>query len=357
MITIIGAGPAGCYSACLLSKKGQEVQIFEEHKEVGCPVQCTGIATASIKEILKLKKDVIVNEIDKVRISCKENSLELKLKNKNIILDRKKFDNYLADMAVKEGTRIFLNYRFIENKKDLIKIRYDNKRESIIKTDYLVGADGPLSQVAKSNSLFGKRTFLTGLQAVAEYKNDNSVEFYPSIGTFAWVVPQNQDICRIGIASYKNPKDEFEKFLKSKGITKIIEKQAGLIPIFNKRLKTQKDNIFLIGDAATQVKATTGGGIIQSMKAAQSLCDAIVKGTNYDSRWRKEMGRDLLLHLKMRKMMNRFKEKEWNHMIDLFKKEKTKKIIESFDRDYPTKFLLKLLINEPRLLFLARFLF
>ena len=41
----------------------------------------------------------------------------------------------------------------------------------------------------------------------------------------------------------------------------------------------------------------------------------------------------------------------------LFKKDNTKRIIESFDRDYPTKFMLKLISKEPRLLYFLRFLF
>ena len=116
MITIIGAGPSGCYTAYLLAKGSKEVQIFEEHKEIGSPVQCTGLVTSSIKEILNIKKEMIINEIDKIKIFSKDNSLELKLKNKNFILDRKKFDNYLADLAISKGAKIFLNYKFIKDK-------------------------------------------------------------------------------------------------------------------------------------------------------------------------------------------------------------------------------------------------
>ena len=112
MITVIGAGPAGCYSAYLLAKAGKEVQVFEEHSEIGYPIQCTGLVTSSINEILKIKKDAIVNEIDKVRIFSKNECLDLKLKNKNLVLDRKKFDNYVADLAISKGTKIFLNYKF-----------------------------------------------------------------------------------------------------------------------------------------------------------------------------------------------------------------------------------------------------
>jgi len=359
MISIIGAGPSGCYTAYLLAKAGKDVQIFEEHKEIGSPIQCTGLVTPSINNILKLKKDLIINEIKKVKIFSKNNSLELNLKNKNLVLDRKKFDNHLADLAISQGTKIFLNYKFIENKKNLIKIKFNNQKDSILKTDYLIGADGPLSQVARSNNLFKKRKFLTGIQAIVKLKNENYIEFYPSIGTFAWVVPENKEICRIGVAYYQNPKEDFNRFLKLKKINNknIIEKQGGLIPLYDPRLKTKKDNIYLVGDAASQVKATTGGGIIQGLKAAQSLADSILNKKNYEERWKKEIGKDLLVHLKMRNIMDKFKDKDWDSLIKLFKKDETKRIIESFDRDYPTKFIIKLILSEPKLLHFLKFLF
>ncbi len=356
MITIIGAGPAGCYTAYLLAKAGKEVQIFEEHKEIGLPIQCAGLVTSSINKILKLKKDIIINEADKVKIFSKNNHLELKLKNKNLILNRKKFDNHLADLAISKGAKIFLNYKFIENKNNIIKIRYNNKNQTTLKTDYLIGADGPLSRVAKNNNLFGKRKFFTGIQAIAKLKNENYIEFYPSIGTFAWVIPENEEICRIGVASYNNPKDHFHKFLESKNIRVITELQGGLIPIYNPKLKTKKENTYLVGDAATQLKATTGGGIIQGLKAAQALADSLLNKKDYEKEWKKEIGKDLLLHLKMRSIMDKFKDKDWGLLIKLFKKDKTKNIIESFDRDYPARFILKLILKEPGLLYFLKHL-
>jgi len=375
MISIIGAGPSGCYAAYLLAKAGKEVQIFEEHKEIGKPVQCTGLVTSSINDIIKIKKELIINEIDKVKIFSKNNNIELKLKNKNLVLDRKKFDNYLADMAIEQGAKIFLNYKFIDNKNKLIKIKYNNKNETVIKTDYLIGADGPLSQVAKSNNLYKRRNFLTGVQAIVKLKNENYIEFYPHIGCFAWVVPENKEICRIGVASYNNIKQDFNNFLKLKKIKEkdIIEKQGGLIPIYNNRAKTQKNNTYLLGDAALQVKATTGGGIIQGLKAAQALTDSIIQKKDYQKEWKKSIGKDLLIHQKIRTIMDKFKNKDWDYLLSLFKEEslkskisncyespirnKTKSILESFDRDYPSKFLLKLAIKEPRLLYFAKFLF
>ncbi|MBU1004676.1 MAG: NAD(P)/FAD-dependent oxidoreductase [Nanoarchaeota archaeon] len=359
MISIIGAGPSGCYAAYLLSKAGLKTQIFEDHKEIGNPVQCTGLVTSSIKDIIKIKNSAIINKINKVRICSKDKTLELNLKNSNLILDRKKFDNDIADMAIKNGTKIFLNYKFIGNKHNSIKLRYNHSKEAIVKTDYIIGADGPLSQVARSNNLFGKRKFMTGLQIRAKLKNDNAIEFYPSAGSFSWIVPENSETCRIGTASYDNPKLYLEKLLKQKNITKknIIETQGGLIPIYDPKLNIQKNNIYLIGDAATQVKATTGGGIIQGLKAATSLKNSIINNKDYQTLCKKELGKDLYLHLKMKKIMDKFKEKDWNLLLHLFSNKETKNTIEQFDRDYPSRFLIKLALKEPRLLYFLKFLF
>ena len=71
MISIIGAGPAGSHLAYLLAKKGQEVNIYEDHKSIGNPVQCTGLVTDSIHQILKLPKKVIVNKITGFKVFSK----------------------------------------------------------------------------------------------------------------------------------------------------------------------------------------------------------------------------------------------------------------------------------------------
>ena len=52
--TIVGAGPVGCFLAREL--KGLELQIFEEHKGVGEPVQCTGLISKNVDELFKVNK-------------------------------------------------------------------------------------------------------------------------------------------------------------------------------------------------------------------------------------------------------------------------------------------------------------
>ena len=112
-ISIIGAGPSGCYTAYLLAKQGHEVNVFEEHSEIGEPVQCTGIVTSTIKDIIDVPEDCIINKVKKARIySPNGNYVGVNFKKDNLILDRKRFDNHIADKAIKAGAKVFLNNKF-----------------------------------------------------------------------------------------------------------------------------------------------------------------------------------------------------------------------------------------------------
>ncbi len=349
MIAIIGGGPAGCYAGFCLAKKGKEVTIIEEHKRIGIPVQCTGIVTSSLNDTVKTKKEFVMNKIKRARIFSKRGFVELRLKNPNLILDRQKFDSHLAEMAKNEGAKIMLDSKFIGNDQNRV---YTNK--GVIDAESIIGADGPLSMVAKANSMFGQRKFWHGIQARVKIRNDNAVEFYPNTGTIAWVVPENRETARIGLMAPMNANKAFQRFLKKKaGKSKVLEYQSGLVPVYNPKQQTQKGNAFLVGDAAGQVKATTGGGIIQGLKAAECLASCIAKGMDYEKEWHMAIGRDLWIHLKMRELMDRFRERDWSRLVGIFRKKKSRKILEDFDRDYPSRFILRLLLKEPSLLLFA----
>src|SRR3989338_8124989 len=299
MVVIIGAGPAGCYLGYLLAKAGKKVDIFEEHRLVGYPVQCTGIVTSSVLKIIDIPRDVILNQINKIKIIA-DKEIIFKLKEPNLILNRAKFDQYLAKKAEIAGAKLYLNHSYKNNNKKYVVIN-DKK----IKFDYLIGADGPLSGVLTNNN-FEKNKLIYGIQASikGEFEKNTSLIFL-KYGEFAWLVP------------------------------------------ISKKMVLQKKNIFLLGDAAAQVKATTYGGIIYGLGAARLLSLAILKNKDYN-RLSKKLHKDLYLSLLIRKILNRFTIKDYNLLIGYLQKNKT--ILEEFDRDYPSKFLFKLILKEPRLL-------
>ncbi len=371
MITVVGAGPAGSFSAYLLAKAGFEVRVLEEHSRIGEPVACTGVVTGDVlSQRLKLPKELIINRIGKARITAPDNaSVEVRLKN-DIIIDRAGFDRHLAGMAKDAGAEYSLNHRFEglsysngNGKKNkiiaVVKNKIGNEAEKF-ETDYLVGADGPLSQVARSAGLYGSRKFYVGMQATMKLENDNLIRFFPSEDGIAWVVPENERVARVGIAARANARECFKRFAAAVAgknyEKKILGKQAGPIPIYNPGLRTatRDGRILLVGDAATMVKASTLGGINQGLVGAEAVAAAITGKGSYERLWRKRMGMDLYLSLLMRRAMERFTNKNYDQLVDMFREGKNRQLLEKYDRDEPTRFALKLLVSEPRLLLLAR---
>src|SRR3989344_8003864 len=351
MISVIGAGPAGSFTAYNLAKKGMDVEIFEEHSVVGDPVQCTGILTGDFEGLIQVKKEFLMNKIDKVKVYSPNETVDFKLNKPNFVLSRNGFDRYVAEMAVDAGAKLHLNSRFLgcmEGKKIKIKLK-----DRIVETDYLVGADGPHSKVANSTGIYGNRKFTLAFQANVKGDYDRKqVDFFIDEGWFGWVVPENEEVARIGVTSYVKTRDHFDNLMKRTGGKK-LSMLSGPIPVYNPRLKTQKNNVYLVGDAATQVKTSTHGGIIPGMIAARELSVAITENKSYEKLWKGKIGKDLWIHLMIRKLMDKFKARDCDKLVKLMKQEKLKNIIEEFDREFPSKYAAKMMLKEPRLLSFA----
>ncbi|MBI2559268.1 NAD(P)/FAD-dependent oxidoreductase [Candidatus Woesearchaeota archaeon] len=362
MITIVGAGPAGSYLAYLLAKQGKEVTVLEEHSVVGSPVQCTGIVTHSIENFFKLKKEVVAKILNKVIVVSKNNKIEVNVDE--IVVWRDKFDRFVADMAQKEGAEVLLNHHFVGfNGSNSIKVK-DKKNNKIkdVKTDIVVGADGPYSSVAKAAGMNSNSKNYIGMQAKVKLGMDTTAfETYFGSGFpsfFGWCVPESEDTARLGIGCFENARWHFYNFLKSRtGKKDILCWESGLIPLYDPKKVIQKGNVYLIGDAAAQVKATTGGGIIPSLKAAQTLCDCIVNNKDYNKEFRRQSGRELLLHLRIRNVLNKFSDKDYDKLLNLMSQEKVRKILKKYDRDTPIPLVTNLLVKEPRFLYFSKMLF
>lgn len=346
MISVIGAGPAGSFYA---SKAKDDVYIFEEHKEVGRPVSCTGILTDSINRVTDIDEDLVISKINKFKIVAPNgNATYVDLDKTNMVLDRAKFDNFILQKAIDNGAKLHLNEKFLGYKKINGKYKIKTSKKEY-ETDMIVGADGPKSEVAKAAGIYGDRKFLMGWQARCKYKEleEGVTEIRLNLGEFSWIVPEDNKIARVGVLGVNNIKlkEDYKKIL---GASKILEDQSGIIPLYNPKqeLRKKNENIFLIGDAATQVKATTYGGIIYGLIAGNYLAE---DKESYVKNFNKKLGRDLWISLKMREMMNVMNEEQCNEMIKIFQKKENIDVLSKYDRDFPSKFLFQLLMKEKKL--------
>ena len=335
MINVIGAGPAGSFFSQLVK---DDVRIFEEHKEIGKPIACTGILTSAVSDLIKIDNNVIANRIKKIRlISPDNNYYEFKLRNEELIVYRDEFDKFLIEKAQDKGVEVYTHHRFLDFKKENGKI-ISNFDKGKFKSDILVGADGPTSKVAQSADLFKDRKNWVGKQFTANLEMDKEV-FHVYFGDvpdfFGWAVPESDTKARVGVASEKNVSEYFNILSKKLNLKEkdLTECQAGPIPIYNSKIKTSKDNIYLIGDAAAQVKSTTGGGIVYGMRAGKILANCLNDEKNYEEEWRKEIGKELELHLRVRKFLNKLSKEDYNEFIKVLKNVD----LGNFNRDYPLK--------------------
>jgi digeranylgeranylglycerophospholipid reductase len=360
MVGIIGGGPCGLFCGYHLAKQGFNVKVYEEHKKVGVPIQCSGIVTKDIFKIIKVDKKNIVNKINYVKVfpNIKE-KINAKLKIDDYIINRTSFDNQIKDMALKLGVKVIYNKKIIkiDKKENGYSIFTKNEKfnhKRVVFSDGAVSLGRSFINNYKQKYYFGKQFVIKGnfeKDTISVFLGDKKQQF------FSWIIPENETFARVGSCSITNPSSILNKLLKNKNLSenKIISTQGGLIPIYNPKIKTQQNNFYLLGDSATQVKATTGGGIIQGLISAKVLANCIVNNQNYEKEWRREIGKELLMHLHVRKILNRFSEKD---KIDLIKMVSSNEdIFLKHSRDNSIKLISSLLFRDVRFIKFAKRLF
>lgn len=352
MIVVVGAGPAGAQVAYDLARQGEDVILAEEHGVVGEPVACTGLVTRSIFDVLP-RSDLdasLLNTVHAVDI-ISPGGRRVRIPVEEFVVDRAAFDRHLVRRAVGAGAKLLLNHRFVGiegvGKGRMLLFRHRGKGVRI-KADILIGADGPLSEVAKAAGIQGKPEFYIGQQATVEGAFDPrtfTAEFGKvAPGFFAWGVPESRSLSRIGLATMKDTTLFMQAFLKTvRG--KVVATQAGPIPIYSRRQVCTKD-VFLVGDAAGLVKATTGGGIVTGMLSGRILADCIIKKKDYEEALR-PLRRELWLHLLIRRSLDRFDDDDYDKLVRMLASPRVRRILQDNPREYPSRFLVRLLFAQP----------
>lgn len=380
-VTIIGGGPIGATIAEKISKQNYKVILIEKNKKIGQNLQCAGIVTSKIFDYTYIeKKEIIQNKIKGARIHSPSNHV-LEIgggRTHALVIDRQLFDKKLIESAEKQGSKIITDEKLIDAESSDNQIKLKTNKNNSYKTKILIGADGALSNVRKHFKLSEPKEKLIGVGA--EIKNTKLDPDYVEIfvgnkiapGFFAWIIPTNNDgtQARIGLCksedSSHTPNYFFNHFLKQRNTQdffkniKVTKKIAGVIPLdFLK--KTYKKNVMIVGDAASQVKPTSGGGIYTGLVAAECCSETALSSlqTNdfsskklfsYQKNWTSSIGKEIKIGLRFRKMFKSLKDDDFDKYIQLFQNEKIVNTInECGDIDFPSKLVKPLLKTSPSL--------
>ncbi|MBN1860070.1 MAG: NAD(P)-binding protein, partial [Candidatus Thermoplasmatota archaeon] len=112
-VTVVGAGPIGCFIAERLASKGRNVSLFEEHSRIGEPLHCAGLVTQRVLNLTHCPPEGIVQNTIYGAIIHSPNGKTLTIGGETIhalVIDRRAFDVYLAQKAERAGAHLFLQH-------------------------------------------------------------------------------------------------------------------------------------------------------------------------------------------------------------------------------------------------------
>jgi len=321
-VVIVGASIAGATAAILLAKKF-DVRVYEKKKirEIGNKL-CGNVVTSLFGKIIKKygldEEKFIKTRYCKAVFYSPNNRLELPTEEYEI--NRGKFIEALIAKAKSRGAKFYFGTEF--------------KRNLLERSDYVIGADGALSTVAKEFKFPEKDQFLVIQTDVKkkEVRNfDLSNDAYHvfvgrKFGHYAYAFPSGNKI-KIGFGDHsnKNVKRGFEGFLKYLGVKKTEEVRGAFIPI-PKFIGWKKD-AFLIGDAGGFQKFS-GGGIIPAMLSAEALNEYLISGKKYKL---KKLKRSTRHNYAATFTVRRFNDSNWDRFLEIMKGKKFRNLVANRD--------------------------
>jgi digeranylgeranylglycerophospholipid reductase len=289
-ILVVGGGPAGSSAARSTAKAGAKTVFIDKKDEIGVPVQCAEAIGKYLFPFLPFK-------IPKEQLLWKTVGMIFYADNINIMrkgsiwtsyaINRKKFDQWLANCAIKEGAKLLTSAELVDME---IRDKYEVKRaivktpkkEMAIEPKVVIAADGIDSTVLKLLGFKINKKGNIGDVLGFELKNlsmDNPNYEHLFIGDFApggyaYIFPKSKHIANIGIAALfpeKSLEEYYEDFLEIPEVKKqvrggiIVEEKSGKVPIRYLTDKWVYGNVLLAGDAASQNLKPFAEGILPAV--------------------------------------------------------------------------------------------
>ncbi len=316
-VIIVGAGPAGSYAAYRLASSGHRVAVFEEKSAPGIDACCTGIVSSECLESLGLHTDVTLARADSARFFAPSGKC-LRVHTDKVqayVADRSLLDSALAAKAQSRGAQYF----FSSSIRDVVPGKESIQAEArcsdtgeVFTARAVILANGCTTELPQKLGLGKVKRFLIGAQTELETRDINEIEVHfgrkVAPGSFAWLVPVSQDRAYAGLLTASDAGPLMQRLVddlvrKGRATDRHVKIRQKAIPL-ETPARSYGDRVLAIGDAAGQVKRTTGGGIYfghLGAGIAAEVLDAALKSDDlsmrrlaaYQKQWKARLGREL----------------------------------------------------------------
>lgn len=390
-VLIVGAGPSGLIAARDIAKEGWDVCVVEKSQEIGYPVKCSGLFSVAGLEQLGVEVDdsIVCSTIRGGRFYSPggDSFLAYSKQDRAHVIERKLFDKVLAKEAIRAGARISLKTTATALKVDdgvALKVA-ESGEEKTVRASLVIGADGAGSNVAKWTGFKRDTNFVSAVQfevAAADIEEDVAEVYVGrryAPGFYAWILPKGE-VYEVGVGSdgsgSEPPMQFLRRFIKEHPIASdkidsksVLEFNRGAIPVGGPKESTVSDRVMLVGDAAGQTKASTGGGVVTGGICARMAARASVKALEekdysreflvkeYESRWRDELEKEFAAHLFLKSLMGSASDAELDNLFKIVKEEGVPELMTRHsDTDRPFAFVKDMLKKDTILTWAQDFL-
>ncbi|MHA2386652.1 MAG: geranylgeranyl reductase family protein, partial [Candidatus Thorarchaeota archaeon] len=291
-VIVVGAGPAGCTAARVTAAAGFNTLVVDRRREIGVPIHC-GEFLPTPQEMHDLLRDsprasrlvdipdkLITNRTNRLMLASPL-SYKFYFKLKANVIDRTRFDQFIASQAKAAGAEILLSATAIQRSQSNRLVVHQAGKKIEMNARVIVGADGPSSLISKSMGNHYQnigRDLCPSLNYVlTEIECDpTTTEMYfgnqIAPGGYSWIIPKGEGVANVGFGM-RRPfgapevplKQYLHRFIKSHPLVssrtrkaKITSRVGAIIPVGGPVNRTYSENAVLVGDAAGHVMASNG---------------------------------------------------------------------------------------------------
>lgn len=286
-IVVIGAGFAGLRCARRAAELGLHVQILERMPEPGMRVHTTGLLVQEVVERLAPPRS-LVRRIERLRLHAPDlRYLDVEAPGYGFhATDTPGLMRWLAACALEAGAglRCGATFRDAYRRGGWIELPDQNLR-----TRWLVGADGPRSQVARCFGLEENTRFLVGVEEEVcglSLPTDQLHCFLDARlapGYFGWLFRGVHGVSQIGVAARLPQRPDLDGLVAKLSHTvdfrlaTRVGRRGGLIPVGGPLRRWHAPGVLLAGDAAGLVSPLTAGGIHAAIDHGERIAEAIAE--------------------------------------------------------------------------------